>query len=82
MNLSELAWLLLGVVFVIAFGMAAVYFYVGFFARFFLFAFMCGEKVWLFVTWPIRRLFALVFPGKKKSKNEVAISWDDEDDSF
>jgi hypothetical protein len=39
-------------------------------------------RAWPIVTWPIRHLFALVFPGKKKNKNEVVVSWDDEDDSF
>ncbi len=79
---SESFWLMAYMVFVIVFCLAVFYFFLGFFLRVFLFAFRCGMRAWPIVTWPIRRLFALVCPGKKKSKNEVVVSWDDEDDSF
>ena len=44
------------------------------------FNFSCGEKAWLLVTWPVRRLFALLWPREKKCNKEVEIYWDDEDD--
>lgn len=82
MSWSEFFWLMVYVVCVFVFCLAVFYFFLGFFIRIFVFAFSCGMRAWQIVTQPIRRLFARVCSGTKKNKNEVVVSWDDEDDGF
>ena len=82
MSWSEFFRLMVYVVCMLVFLYACYLFLFGFFMRIFLFAFSCGEKAWLLVTWPVRRLFALLRPREKKSNKEVEIFWDDEDEDF